>query len=146
MIDVTDRRNTPRSLAIIMASLVVFAAGCAVAIYRDDQNDMEKELGSDSRMAVSRIISVYGGISGALSIRDLEADPGRVSGMEPFKGRVAMVRLNIPDGAEITVKLPDEKTFDNDPRIRENTQSEVIPVETDPGRVVPGKLEVTVFG
>ncbi len=138
--------GTARSLAVVAAGLLVLIAGCIVAVYRDREMDRETELGSESRTALPVLMSSYGGTSGALSVDEMLSDPERVSEIEPFEGKVARIRLILPDGEEITVLVPDESAFGSHPKERENMHSEFVPVELSSATVIPGRIEVTLYG
>jgi hypothetical protein len=138
--------ETARSLAVVAAGILVLVAGCIVAVYRDMEMDRETELGSQSRTALPVLMSSYGGTSGALSVDEMLSDPGRVADKEPFDGRVARIRIEIPNGKEITVLVPDEAAFGSHPRERENMHSEFVPVEISSGSVIPARIEVTLYG
>lgn len=138
--------ETARSLAVVAAGLLVLIAGCIVAVYRDREMDRETELGSQSRTAVPVLMASFGGTSGALSVDEMLSDPGRVSEMEPFDGRVARISLVLPEGEEITVLVPDETAFGSHPKERENMHSEFVPVELSSATVIPGRIEVTLYG
>jgi hypothetical protein len=133
-------------MAVLAAGLIIFLAGCTVAVYRDMEKDLDTELGSENRMAVPTLMSAYGSTSGALSITDLVSDPARVSELEPFKGRVARIKVTSYEGLETEVKIPDTGTFDDHPKDRETMQAELIPVVLSTGKVVPARMEVTLFG
>ncbi len=135
-----------RSLAVVATGLVIFLAGCSIAVYLDNENDRDAELGTKTRLTVPVLMSTYSGASGALAIEELSTDPGRVSDMDPFDGRVALVRVILADQTEIIVKVPDTRSYDDHSKDRETMQIEHVAVETSTGRILPARLEVTLFG
>ncbi len=135
-----------RSLAVVATGLVIFLAGCTIAVYMDNENDRDAELGTNTRLTVPVLMSAYGGTSGALAIEELSTDPDRISDMDPFDGRVALVRVILADQTEINVKVPDAGSYDDHSKDRETMQIEYVAVETSTGTVLPARMEVTLFG
>ena len=135
-------KDNSSALAMIALGLIILLVGCGVAVYRNQEQEKETELERDLKEMVRRITTDFGSGSGALSLSllgsgeiDLEDD------------RSAMIRVETMDGDEVVIFLPDEETFiDMSENGEGPTLQRTVPVVTDDGRVLPGRLEVTMNG
>jgi hypothetical protein len=132
-------------VTVLVIGAVIFLAGCGFAIYQDIENDREAELEKESQTAISTLMFQYGGISGALSIRDLGNEPDRISDEIPFSGKVAKVIVRTTGSSESEFLIPDDRTFDDHPKDIEERQIEKVPVNMGDGRVIPGEIEVILY-
>jgi len=130
-------------MGLIALGLVILIAGCAVAVYRNGQAGTEKEKDRQADDIAVLIASDFGSGSGALSMTKLGAG---YQDIDVKDGRSAMIHVETMDGDNITLYLPDKGTFEDNGNKDLSMASKVLPVFTDDGRVVPGKLEVTVVG
>jgi hypothetical protein len=127
---------------MIAIGLIILVAGCGIAIYRDQEVEKETELDRDLRDLVRKVTTEFSSGSGALSISMLGT-----SSIDLKDERSAMIRVETMRGDELVIFLPDEETFQE---MSENGKRSDIqrphPVATDDGKVLPGKLEVTLIG
>ncbi|MGA1793881.1 MAG: hypothetical protein ACMUHM_08020 [Thermoplasmatota archaeon] len=127
---------------MIALGLVILIAGCAVAVYRSGQDGT----GSEDHQAddiARRITSDFGSGAGALSMTKLGAG---YQNIEVADGKSVMIRVETMDGDEITLYLPDKDTFEENSDKAPSSANSSLPISTDDGRIVPGKLEVKVVG
>ncbi|MGA1820334.1 MAG: hypothetical protein ACMUHU_04920 [Thermoplasmatota archaeon] len=122
---------------------MILIAGCAVAVYRSGQDGAGSGGGNQADDIARSIASDFGSGAGALSMTKLGAG---YQDIEVADGTSVMIRVETMDGDEITLYLPDKATFEKDPNGDMSTVKNALPISTDDGRVVPGKLEVRVVG
>jgi len=142
---VTIDSTLGKRLLIVAAGVIILLAGCSVAIYRESLDRKKVALRTDSHEAPSVLVSLYGGENGALSYSRLYSDPSLASDSEPFAGKVAEVRLTLPDGSQYEIFIPSEKEFEDHDRTISQSQSTHVPLEIETGRVVPAFMEVTLY-
>lgn len=130
------------ALAMIAFGLIILLAGCGIAVYRDQEAGKESELDRDLNRLARKITTEFSSGSGALSISMLGS-----SDIDIADDRSAMIRLETMDGDELVIHIPDEGTFlEMSDSGKGSSMQKNVPVVTDDGRVVPGKLEVTLNG
>lgn len=130
------------ALAMIAFGLVIMVAGCGIAIYRDQEAEKETELDRDLKEMVREITTDFSSGSGALSISMLGS-----GSIEVDDDRSARIMVEIMDGNELVIFLPDEETYlEMSEKGKGSTMHRTVPVATDDGKVLPGKLEVTLNG
>jgi hypothetical protein len=127
---------------MIAIGLIILIVGCGTAIYRDQEVEKETELDRDLRNLVREITTDFSSASGSLSISLLGT-----SSIDLEDGRSAKIRVETMEGDELVIFLPDEEAYQ---KMSDNgKRSEMwrsVPVATNDGKVLPGKLEVTLIG
>ncbi len=133
-------------MMVLGIGIIVFIAGCTTAIIRDKESDLDTELERSSQTAILTLMSEYGSISGALSLESLKERHSDLSELEPYKDKVALITISTPGEEEVQIKIPDVGTFDDHPKTRSDIQSEKVPIHIGSGKVLPGDLEVILYG
>jgi hypothetical protein len=127
---------------MIALGLIILIAGCGTAIYRDREVEKETELDKDLNDLMREITTEYNSGSGAVSISKLG-----ISNIDLENGRSARIRVETMEGEELQIFLPDEETFlERSDNGKGSEIKKTVPVATDDGKVLPGKLEVTLIG
>jgi hypothetical protein len=129
------------ALIMIVLGLIILIAGCGVAIQRHQEDRKEKELGSDLETLVDSVVNDHTAGSGALSLSLLSGSNIRLD-----EGRSARISVETMDGDVLVLFFPDEETFLQNEDDKSPSILRTLPVSTDDGRVLPGKLEVTLNG
>lgn len=129
------------ALVLIAFGLIILLAGCGVAVYREQESGKETELERDLDRMVSNMITDHSSGSGALSLSKLGS-----SDIDLVDGRSARVHVETMDGDVLVIFLPDEETFLEMENENNPSAGRTLPVVTADGRVLPGRLEVTLNG
>jgi hypothetical protein len=129
------------ALTMIAFGLVILVAGCGVAIYRQQEAEKETNIETDLIELVKSITKDYTSGSGAVSLGLLGS-----SDIQIDSERSARIHVETMDGDVLTLFIPDEETYNEMVDDASSTTQRTIPVATDDGRVLPGKLEVTLNG
>ncbi|MGA1873370.1 MAG: hypothetical protein ACMUHY_06830 [Thermoplasmatota archaeon] len=128
---------------MIAIGIVVLLAGCGVAVYRSGLEASGSGRDRELEDMVSEITSDFGSGSGALSMTKLGTGYGMIGIKD---GKSAMIFVETMDGDSLTLYIPDKETYEaryGDGSVHTSTK---VPISTDDGMVVPGKLEVTLVG
>ena len=118
-------------------------AGCGVAVYRNGQSGDVNDRDRQTEDVIRSITSDFSSGSGALSMTRLGTGYDRI---EIKDGRTAMIQVQTMGGDGITLYIPDLDTFESMNGEDTSIRSRFLPVSTDDGMVVPGRLEVTIIG
>jgi hypothetical protein len=130
------------ALAMIAFGLVILVIGCSVAVYRDREAEKESELDRELMEMVNEITTDFAAGSGALSLTRLSTGTIRID-----EGRSARIMVETMKGDELVIHIPDEGTFQEMTEDgKSSSMKKSVPVATNDGRVLPGKLEVTLLG
>lgn len=143
----TRRVSIERQAIMVLAiGIIVFLAGCGYAIYRDMEDEKNRDLQVSSENTIETLFQIYGQRSGAISLSGLETDPSALEDEGPFDGKVALIKIDTYDQREIEIKVPNEKDFDDHSRTREESSTEMVPLDMGSGMIIPARMEVTIYG
>ncbi|MEA3559690.1 MAG: hypothetical protein U9R75_10590 [Candidatus Thermoplasmatota archaeon] len=137
----TTRRKNSNTIPIILISLGIAAliTGSAVGMYRSREAQSTDALENDR----SKLMDILTD-SGQISISELEYRCGSLSENEIFDGRSARIELVTSDGDLFQYFIPDRESFIQLSDGSEQVSIRYASIDQEDGRIVPGRLEVTL--
>lgn len=130
------------SLTVLVVGMVVLLAGSLLALQSDREEREEIEREEDLDRFVPDLVDAYSPGSDSLDLQLFLSDPSLGADLESREGRTAVITLELMDGDQWTVTIPEDSTSEGE------TSSATIPVsvERGDGKVEIGTMEVVLHG
>ncbi len=133
------------SLTAIAAGTLILLAGCGVAVFRADEERVERELETSSDLVLRRIVDIYsrGGLH--ISYALMSSRPDLILEDEVVEGRSGAITLCAIGQKDILIHLPDGVDTSGSNDGSGTSSGLTVPVEMGGGPVLPGRLEVVLY-